>query len=366
MLHVQLQKRLPEFSLDLTFSAAAGHPLAILGPSGAGKSMLLRSIAGIETPDRGEISLNDRTLFKFSSATNLAARSRRIALLFQDGALFPHRTVAENIAFGLHDLPAAEREARVRLWLDRAHIKGIENRLPRELSGGEQQRVALARALATEPELLLLDEPLTALDTHLRGQLETQLQETFAEFQRPVLLVTHNMEEAYRLGSRILVLNRGRSIAYGPKDEIFRYPPTRIAAQITGCKNLSAARQISGREIEAVDWNCRLKFDPASNPSEQSPTAVGIRAHHLEFAGLDFSADASADTLENVFPCWPTRISETPFRVTLYLHLHTPPAQKAAHHIQAEIYKEKWRALFTQPHPWRVRLSPLHLFLMPQ
>ena len=367
MLHAKIQKRLPEYSLDVTFSAAADYPLAILGPSGAGKSMLLRCIAGMEKPDRGEITLNGRTLFNSTSCTNLPARERRIALLFQDGALFPHRTVAGNIAFGLHDLSEDHRDARVRLWADRTHIAGLEHRFPRELSGGEQQRVALARALAPEPELLLLDEPLTALDTHLRSQLEAQLQETFSEFRRPVLFVTHNMEEAYRLGSRILVLHRGRPVAYGPKEDVFRHPPTQVAAQITGCKNISVVQPLNEREVDVPRWRCTLKVGPDSNPHGRPPAFVGIRAHHLEFGSIDFSeVYPQAEGEENVFSCWPTRISETPFRVTLFLHLHNEPVNDAGYHLQAELPREKWHLLSARPHPWRIRLASYNLFLMPE
>src|SRR4029077_1100352 len=139
--------------------------------------------------------------------------------------------------------------------IKRTHLGGLEDRYPRELSGGEQQRVALARALAIEPEALLLDEPLSALDTHLRSQMEAQLQETFAAYRRPALLVTHNIEEAYRLGEQMMVLSRGRVAAFGAKEDIFHRPPTLEVARLTGCKNFSRARAISENTIEAVDWS---------------------------------------------------------------------------------------------------------------
>ena len=129
--------------------------------------------------------------------------------------------------------------------LERTHIDGLENRYPRQISGGEQQRAALARALAIDPEALLLDEPLSALDTHLRSQMETQLQETFAAYHRPALLVTHNIEEAYRLAEKMLVLSRGRVAAFGASEEIFRRPPSLEVARLTGCKNFSRARVVS-------------------------------------------------------------------------------------------------------------------------
>ena len=363
-LTLQIAKRLPEFELDVSLTAG-GEPVAILGPSGAGKSMLLRCIAGIERPDRGRISLDERALFDSERHVQVPARARRIGMLFQSDSLFPHRTVAENIGFGLADLTADERTKRIATWMQRTHIQGLEHRHPRELSGGEQQRAALARALATEPRALLLDEPLTALDTHLRSQVEAQLQETFAEFRRPVLLVTHNIEEAYRLGEKMMLLARGHVVAFGPKEEIFRHPPTRMAAQLTGCKNFSRARLVAENEVEAVDWGCRLRVSPEPSGA-RAPAFVGIRAHHIEFGGVDFDESASPEgTCPNTFPCWPVRVSETPFRVTLYLHLHQPPGDSAPQHLQAEVYKEKFRKFRDRPLPWRVRLAEESLILMP-
>jgi molybdate transport system permease protein len=364
-LTVQISKRLPEFELDVSL-AASDKPVAILGPSGAGKSMLLKCVAGIERPDRGRVVLGERALFDSQRHVQIPARSRHIGMLFQNDSLFPHRTVAENIAFGLHDLRADERSRRVSTWMERAHIQGLDQRRPRELSGGEQQRVALARALATEPEALLLDEPLSALDTHLRSQVEAQLQETFTAFRRPTLLVTHNIEEAYRLGEQLMILARGRVVAFGGKEEIFRHPPTRTAAQLTGCKNLARARMVGDREIEALDWECRLHVDDASSAAT---AFAGIRAHHLEFAGVDFDEATrvtAGNAAQNIFPCWPVSVSETPFRVTLYLRLHSAPGNGAPHHLQAEIYKEKWQQFRDRPLPWRVRLAPEALFLMPE
>src|SRR5208282_5984787 len=164
------EKKRPNFSLDVSFTAD-DEPLAILGPSGAGKTMLLRCIAGLERPDRGLITLNDRVLLDTERRIRIPARDRRVGMLFQHYALFPNCTVAENIAFGLHHLPREERTRRLAALVDRTHAGGLEHRYPRELSGGEQQRVALARAFSIEPEALLLDEPLSALDTHLRSQI---------------------------------------------------------------------------------------------------------------------------------------------------------------------------------------------------
>ena len=225
------------------------------------------------------------------------------------------------------------------------------------MSGGEQQRTALARALAIDPEALLLDEPLSALDTHLRSQMEAQLQETFATYRQPALLVTHNIEEAYRLGKQLLVLSRGRVAAFGAKEEVFRNPPTREVAQVTGCKNFSRARMNADGSVEALDWGCRLRVNQAIS---KPPAFVGIRAHYI-----DFLESTPGNTLsENVFPSWLVRASETPFRITIYLRLREPHADETAFDLQAEVYKEKWQRFRNIPCPWHMRLSPESLFVM--
>jgi molybdate transport system permease protein len=357
-LEVQIAKKLPDFTLEVSFTAAA-TPLSILGPSGAGKTMLLRCIAGLERPDRGRIALNETILFDSAQGLQLPARQRRIGMLFQHYALFPHRTVSENIAFGLDHLKPPDQAARVSTLVERTRLSGLEHRYPSELSGGEQQRAALARALAIEPEALLLDEPLSALDTHLRSQVESQLEETFAAYRRPALLVTHNMEEAYRLCGQLLVLCRGRIAAFGAKEEVFRHPPSLEVARLTGCKNFSRTRPNSPNIVEALDWGCTLRVTKAI---ASAPAWVGIRAHHVDFV----ESSEEGVPKENIFPCWLVSSSETPFRITLYLRLHNPPDQSGAFHLQAEVFKEKWELFRNWPFPWHVRLSPDSLFLLPE
>jgi molybdate transport system permease protein len=219
--------------------------------------------------------------------------------------------------------------------------------------------VALARALAIEPQALLLDEPLSALDTHLRGRVEAHLQETFAAYRRPTLLVTHNVEEAYRLGENLLVLSRGHVAASGAKEKIFRNPPNLEVAQLTGCKNLSRAFSISNDLIQAVDWNCRLHLHrPPAHPVGHA----GIRAHYIDFLESSSGGNTSG---ENAFPCWLVRSSETPFGITLYLRLHQPPTDNGHFDLQAEVMKDKWQRFRDRPMPWHVRFDPESLFVMP-
>jgi ABC-type sulfate/molybdate transport systems ATPase subunit len=239
------------FHLEVAFGAGA-KTLGILGPSGSGKSMTLRCIAGLDTPDGGEIVLNGRTLFDSKRGINLPSQKRRIGFLLQDYALFPHMTVEENIAFGLHHLQRDEARRRVREQMVRVQLEGLEARYPRQLSGGQQQRAALARALAIDPEVLLLDEPLSAMDVHLRSHMEALLLETLSGFQGVSLYVTHNLEEAYRIAEEIVVISNGQEIALGRKEDIFRHPPNYTAAQVTGCKNFSRARSVAPDTVGAA------------------------------------------------------------------------------------------------------------------
>ncbi len=351
-LSIAIQKQLPNFSLSVNFSAGE-LPLGLLGASGSGKSMTLRCIAGLETPSSGRIVLNGRILFDSQKKINLPSAQRRIGFLFQNYALFPHMTVVQNIAFGLQALPKAECDRRVAQQIFLMQLQGLERRYPDQLSGGQQQRVALARALAPEPETLLLDEPFSALDAHLRHQMEKQLTSLLNHYHGVTLFVTHNLEEAYRICDKLLVFSDGEAIAEGHKCEIFERPVSLVAAQLTGCKNFSRARSISQQEIEALDWNCSLQLiEPMPEPLEY----VGIRAHHLAFV-----EDASQ---ENTFPTWLAHTSEAPHRMTLYLKLNSPPQDPEDYHLHMEVPKDKWLHLKDKPPPWYIHLDPLKIFLM--
>jgi ABC-type sulfate/molybdate transport systems ATPase subunit len=276
-LEVAIEKNVSGFRLAVEFTAD-GAPLGLLGPSGSGKTMTLRAIAGLETPDSGRIVLHGRVLFDSEQGIDLPPRARRVGLLFQNYALFPHVNVAENVAFGLRHLPEAERNRRVAEQLAGAHLDGLAERYPATLSGGEQQRVALARALAIEPAALLLDEPFSALDTHLRSALERQLREMLACYGGSTLFVSHNLEEAYRVCEKLVVLANGNVAAQGSKEEIFRHPPTLEVARVTGCKNFSRARRLPDGRVDALDWGCTLRVaQEFANPLEH----VAIRAHHV-------------------------------------------------------------------------------------
>jgi len=219
-LSVAVRRRLPAFALDVAFDAPGGVT-ALLGPSGAGKTLTLRAIAGLLRPDAGRIAVGGRVLFDAAAGVDVPARARRVGYVFQQYALFPHLTVGENVAYGLHDLPRAERADRVGDALALVGLPDYAPRSPRALSGGQQQRVALARALAPAPAVLLLDEPLAALDVPLRRRLASELRALHERTGTPMVLVTHDPGEASRVADRVVYVDAGRVTDAPPDDELY-------------------------------------------------------------------------------------------------------------------------------------------------
>ncbi|MGB7413008.1 MAG: molybdate ABC transporter permease subunit [Thermosynechococcaceae cyanobacterium] len=375
-LEVDICKQLPEFSLSVKFTAD-GQPFGILGASGVGKSLILRCIAGIETPDSGRIVLNGRVLFDSEVGIDVRSCDRKIGILFQNYALFPHLTVAQNVAFGLHQRQRAsplQIKMAVTKQLITMRLETLAQRYPHQLSGGQQQRVALARALTSQPEVLLLDEPFSALDTHLRNQIERQLIIRLQSYDGITLLVTHNLEETYRMCHGLLMIDNGRVIANGPKHRIFEQPQTVSVARLTGCKNFSPAVASGPNQVEASRWQCQLQ---TLEPLPPHLAQIGIRAHQISlFPPLPLSPPQNSKLKTqnsklsptspppNTFRCWLATTSETPHRMTLYLKLHCPPTDTQDYHLQAEVFKEKWLQLKDQPQPWSLFLDPLRLLLL--
>ena len=357
-LELNITKHFPGFTLDVAF-AGNGAPLGLLGASGAGKSMVLRAIAGLLRPDAGRIVLDGRVLFDSAKDLCVPVQNRRVGLLFQNYALFPHLTVEENIAFGLKHLSADERARRIAEQIGAMRLNDFEKRYPAQLSGGQQQRVALARALAPTPAALLLDEPFSALDTHLRGEMERQLREALQSYSGATVLVSHNLEELFRVCREFVVLEKGSVIAQGSRETVFTRPPNRATAQLTGCKNFSRAHVANGTlRIEATDWGCELQVN---QPAPKTLGHIAIRAHHIE-VGAAKHVTASE---RNCVPVWLSGATEGPFRVTLYLRMNEPAANGSDYHLQAEVTQEQWAALRTHPFPWTAWLDPERLFLLP-
>jgi molybdate transport system permease protein len=233
------------------------------------------------------------------------------------------------------------------------HIAELADRYPKEISGGQRQRVAIARSMAIEPDALLLDEPFAALDPHLRRQTEEQLRATLADYNGAVIFVTHDMEEAFRFCGDLMVLDRGHVIACGPKHDLFERPRTVVAARLTGCKNIVPASRLAANRIVVDAWNCQLA---TVAPVPDGLTHVGLRSHQIVF-----EQELGG---ENTFPCWLVSTSEAPHEMTLYLRLHAAPQAGEPPHLQADVPKDLWRSLSSQPQPWRVRLDPARLLLL--
>jgi molybdate ABC transporter permease protein len=350
-LEAEIFKALPGFTLQVGLRATGGV-VGLLGASGSGKSLTLRAICGLETLGEGRIVVNGRVLHDSRKGIRLRAAERRVGMVFQDYALFPHLTVEQNIAFGLAHRPAEERVRRVAEWAGLAGIAPLLGRYPSELSGGQRQRVALARALAMEPEALLLDEPFSALDTHLRHRLEEQMREILAGFGGVTIFVTHDRDEAYRLSGQLLVLASGRVAASGTGRELFERPGSVEVARLTGCKNIAPFRVAGPGRVQVDQWNCRLRV---AGPVI-GLTHVGIRAHDVRFA--------EGPEGENTLPCWLAGSIDSPFETTLYLRLGQAPAPGDPPYLEAELPRDAWAAMRDRPQPWHVRLEAGRLLLL--
>jgi len=294
-LSVEITKRLPEFTLDVAWSAGDGVAV-LFGPSGAGKTLTLQCLAGLIRPDAGRIVVDDRVFFDSATGVDLPPQHRRVGYVFQGYALFPHLTVGQNVAFGLRDRPRAERLARAAEVMERLGLAGLEHRRPGELSGGQRQRVALGRALAIDPALLLLDEPLSALDAPLRRSLRDELRTILRGWGTAAVLVTHDFTEAYQLADRIVIYQGGRVIQSAPRAELLWQPASEAVARIMGLRNVLHGRvvkampdriQISwrGLMLEAVNSPTRSYLPPPD-----SPIAFFIRPEYVRLIRKDRGA----------------------------------------------------------------------------
>jgi molybdate transport system ATP-binding protein len=254
---IEIRARLsPSFQLDVACTVPPGFTI-LFGASGSGKTTVLRSIAGLVRPDAGTIVVGDRTFFDSGAGIDLPVQRRRVGYVFQHLALFPHMSVAANIAYGLHGLSPREREERVRAIAESFHIAGLLDRAPGAISGGERQRAALARALVTDPSILLLDEPLSALDHAIQSRIMADLQAWNERRQIPVLYVTHSHREAYALAERVVVLQEGRVLATGSPHEVLDHPEERALASLAGFENVFDAT-VRERDEARGTARCRL------------------------------------------------------------------------------------------------------------
>ncbi len=387
-LQVSLNHPLRSFTLKVSLSSPP-QPIGILGPSGSGKTMTLRCLAGLETPQSGHIQVGDRLLFQAqnhqaqnhqaqnhqaqnypatdraqhpqqpSPTLNLPSQQRRIGLVPQNYALFPHLRVWENIAFGLQDWTAADRQRQIQQYLHRLHLADLATLYPAQLSGGQQQRVALARALAPNPEILLLDEPFSALDYHLRAEIGDLLQELFRDYPGVILWVTHCREEVYRYCGQVVVMAEGQVLAQGKTAAVFDRPPTLTVARLLGCQNLSRVQLSEEGLIQALDWGCFLpniqdQLPQSSLNQNQPPSHVGLYSHRLHLS-------PQPPDRGHFLPCWLHHTQANPTNMTLWVRLwpkSLPKTELAAFShckpLEITISYAEWQQVRSSPQPWFV------------
>ena len=311
-LDVDIKKKLKNFDLDMNFSMEKGC-LGILGASGCGKSMTLKAIAGIVTPECGKISTQNEVFFDSKNNINMPPQKRRVGYLFQNYALFPNMTVADNIAAGLiggsgnKKISKGEINKKVDELMDKFHISELKNQYPFKLSGGQQQRAALARIIASNPAVLLLDEPFSAMDSYLREELQIELKNRLDQFEGCSIIVSHDRDEIYKLCDTTMIIDKGKTVVVEKTKKLFECPKHKEAARLTGCKNISKIKKISEKKVHAIDWDIDLEVD---SKVEDNVKYIGIRAH-------DFIPVNKDNNMENVINISICDISETPFERTI-------------------------------------------------
>ncbi len=343
---VNIQKKLKSLNLNINLDTE-GESTGVLGASGCGKSLTLKCIAGIETPDSGRIILNDRVLFDSEKNINMKPQDRNIGLLFQSYALFPNMTVRENIEIAVKDKKKKSTVANNMLSMLR--IGHLQKSYPNQISGGEQQRVALARMMAYEPELMMFDEPFSALDLFLKDQLQQEILEVLKEFPGETLMVSHSREELYRFCDDIVVISQGHTIEKGKKEEVFRSPCDIATAKLTGCKNISRAKKLSDYEVRALDWNINLE---TCRYVEEDISYVGIRAHNLK---------PCIKKEKNSIPVKLAGFSEGPFENNIILN---NPTEGGDLKIWWIISKQEWKNGLNERVPERLSFPKEHLLLL--
>ena len=327
MLDFHIQKKLGSFTLDSEVHTQAKR-IGILGASGCGKSMTLRCLAGIERPDDGYICLGDRTVYSAEKKICIAPQKRKVGYLFQHYALFPTMTVEQNIAAGLHGTKQ-EKAARVQEMIDTFQLAGLEKKLPGQLSGGQQQRTALARIMAYEPEVILLDEPFSALDAFLKDRLQQELMEMLKSYEGTVVLVSHSRDEIYRFSEELLIMADGHMICQGKTKEVFADPGYKEAARLTGCKNITKSIRKNAHELEIPAWGTCLTLQ---QEIPENITYAGIRAH-------DF-IPVWGEKKENCVQILPGTEAELPFEKKYFLHTTGTNEEELCWFVQREQLKE--------------------------
>ncbi len=371
MLEVAFTKRLKGFTLNIDFRATPeAGAVALFGPSGTGKSLTLQVIAGLVAPDVGRIVVGGQVLLDTDQRIVVPARRRRVGYVPQNYTLFPHLTVRDNILFGVRKRPQIEQETRLKELLRTLRLEGLDLRYPNQLSGGQQQRVALARALITDPQILLLDEPFAALDSIIRGRLQEELLSIRERFKLPIILVTHDLNEAYTLSQQMVVIEQGQVVQSGTRDEVLFHPASEAVARFTGTKNIFRGKVVEAdpqadlirlRSLEAE----LLVPHPTFSVKPGAELAFCIRPERVLFtiAGRSRERGAEGNYLEGEI----IREVAHGTSYTLYLRLQTPlykTTLDTSYDLMVELSAEVYRRInIGEQKRWLVALpkSQIHV-----
>lgn len=343
---IDIEKRLGSFHLQVQLQAQ-DEVTALSGASGCGKSMTLKCIAGIVTPDRGRIVLNDRVLFDSAAHIDLPPQRRRMGYLFQNYALFPTMTVEKNILCAISG-SKTEKGAALSDAVRRFRLEGLEHHYPAQLSGGQQQRVALARILCSQPEVILLDEPFSALDSYLKWDLELKLSDFLENFSGPILWVSHDRGEVFRNCKRVCVLDQGASQGTFTLRQLFHEPETEAAARLSGCKNIVEAVP-AGNAVTLPAWGLTLS---CGKPVPADICQAGIRARHVMTV---------PEGTPDAFYCTVERVIQDVF--TTIVLLRPEGAASGAPLLRMELERDDWRRL-NRPEGLWIAVQPRDILLL--
>ena len=309
-INIKIKKNVGSFKLDIEMQSNSKR-IGILGASGCGKSMTLKSIAGVEYIDEGYIEVDGNILLDTKNKVNLKPQKRKIGYLFQNYALFPTKTVEYNVMAGLKGTKQ-ENKKRAREMMEKFQIQGLESRLPGELSGGQQQRVALARIMAYEPDMILLDEPFSALDSFLKDRLKQELLEMLDDYEGIIILVSHSRDEIYQFTDELFVMENGKIVCSGPTREIFQNPGRVAAARLTGCKNIVSIERRDNHSFSIPSWDGDIYVD---GYVPEDTKYIGYRAHGF--------IPVWGERAKNCIPCRLGSKADLPFEKKFFLQSGT-------------------------------------------
>ena len=325
-IEVRIHREFDDFKLDVQFQSESRR-IGILGASGCGKSLTLKSIAGIERPETGKIESAGKVFFDSAKKIWMPPQERNVGYLFQNYALFPTITVEKNIGIALR-CGKKEKEKKVRDMIDRFSLQGLEKKLPGQLSGGQQQRTALARIMIYEPDMILLDEPFSALDSYLKEQTQRECLELLQDYAGTVILVSHSRDEIYRFSEEVLVMDGGKAVIQKTVKELFEHPQKVAAAKLTGCKNIEEIVWKDGKHLYVPGWDMVI---PAGMGNVGDAQAIGIRAH-------EFTTERTESDGELVFPVYKPEVKEDLFEY----HVQFFTSERAKTPVVWKVSKKLW------------------------